>query len=82
MNCRKFSLAGFAGMCVPQAGSHHFHHRMRGGVVVDRARVEQSQGRKVMGVDGRVGDAKVQEVLDVRHETDSVSIQVTKTDMR
>ena len=53
---------------------------MRSGVVVDRARVEQSQGRKVMGVDGRVGDAEVQEVFDVRHEADSVSILVSRAE--
>ena len=42
--------------------------------------MEQSQGRKVMGVDGRVGDAEVQEVFDVRHEADSVSILVSRAE--
>ena len=42
--------------------------------------MEQSQGRKVMGVDGRVGDAEAQEVFDVRHEADSVSILVSRAE--
>ncbi len=40
--------------------------------------MEQSQGRKMMGVNGRVGDAETQEVFDVRHEADSVSILVKR----
>ena len=53
---------------------------MRSGVVVDRARVEQSQGRKVMGIDGRVSNAEVQEVFDVRHEADSVSTLTSRAE--